>query len=355
MQCYDYIIVGQGLAGSLLALRLLEQGHRIVVVDDAYRHSSSTVAAGLINPVTGQRLVKAAGTEQWLSAARQCYEGLEQRYGKSLFYESPMLRLLKTQRELDYLHRRSEDPDYQVYLQTGEASIPLQGMLKEGYTLCHQLQTAYLDTRALLQLVREVLLEQQALLIQRFDYQNLRVLDDGVAYEDYQAATLIFCEGAMAMRNPWFGYLPFQVAKGEILSLKAMPELPQSIIHGGSAWLLPRADGSWRLGASYQPGVLNYEPAPQVREQLLQRAADLFRTPPALEVIGQGAGVRPNTLDKQPFLGRHPQHPSLAIFNGFGSRGSLMIPWYVECFSRFLSRGGGLPDNADIRRYETRL
>ena len=57
-------IIGQGLAGSLLAWRLLLRGERVLVVDNGYCSASSTVAAGLINPVTGKKELNLMGEEQ---------------------------------------------------------------------------------------------------------------------------------------------------------------------------------------------------------------------------------------------------------------------------------------------------
>ena len=51
----DFLIVGQGLAGSLLAQELLRRGRSVHVVDDRWKSSSSQVAAGLMTPLTGRR------------------------------------------------------------------------------------------------------------------------------------------------------------------------------------------------------------------------------------------------------------------------------------------------------------
>lgn len=58
MDTLDFIIVGQGIAGSCLAFELAERGAKIRVIDDSWRDAACLVAAGVINPITGQRLVK---------------------------------------------------------------------------------------------------------------------------------------------------------------------------------------------------------------------------------------------------------------------------------------------------------
>ena len=56
MKEVDYIIVGQGLAGSCLAQSLLHEKQSIVVIASGTKTASSNVAAGLYNPVTGKKL-----------------------------------------------------------------------------------------------------------------------------------------------------------------------------------------------------------------------------------------------------------------------------------------------------------
>ena len=42
-----YLIVGQGLAGTLLAFSLLEKGEEVLIADDYNHASASQVAAGM--------------------------------------------------------------------------------------------------------------------------------------------------------------------------------------------------------------------------------------------------------------------------------------------------------------------
>ena len=55
---YDFLIVGSGLAGSLLANELVDKSFRVLVFGDPNLKSSSMVAGGMVNPVTGKYLAK---------------------------------------------------------------------------------------------------------------------------------------------------------------------------------------------------------------------------------------------------------------------------------------------------------
>ena len=53
----DYLIVGQGISGTMLSWFLHKEGKSFAVIDDGNEHSASKTAAGIINPITGRRYV----------------------------------------------------------------------------------------------------------------------------------------------------------------------------------------------------------------------------------------------------------------------------------------------------------
>ena len=54
----DYLIVGQGIAGTVLSYTLLEKGKTALVIDKNQAQTSSKVATGICNPITGRRWAK---------------------------------------------------------------------------------------------------------------------------------------------------------------------------------------------------------------------------------------------------------------------------------------------------------
>ena len=345
---YDYLIIGQGLAGSLLAWRLSNAGQRVLVIDNANPAAASRVAAGLVNPVTGRRLVKEAKAEDYLQAAEECYAQLAAQFGQTFFHAKPMLRLFVNEAIKQAWRKRATDRDYTAFI---GASLPAsESGFPEGGFL--QYRTGYLATVLLLDSLRGWLLQRDALCTTQFDYAELQV-GESIAWRDCQAGRLIFCEGARVTANPWFKYLPMQPAQGEILTLSTTDKLPDWIINGGK-WLLPMTQGRFKLGANYiWPTVdkpLDEQTTTAGRQELLARLNALAPAVTHYEVLAHEAGIRPNSLDKQPLLGFHPQYPALAVFNGFGSRGSLLIPYYSKHFTDVLLNAVTLQAEVDIRR-----
>ena len=77
LNAYDFIIVGQGIAGSLIAHFLLQHNKKILVIDKFNPNSASNIAAGVVNPITGRRMVKSWLIDDVLPFAKSTYRLLE--------------------------------------------------------------------------------------------------------------------------------------------------------------------------------------------------------------------------------------------------------------------------------------
>jgi len=343
----DVLLVGQGLAGSLLAYELIGRGVRVMVVDDG-ADNASKVAAGLINPVTGRHLVKSAEVDVLLPIAKRCYQALAERFGLAFYIEKPMLRLLRNEAEVKQAERRLPAAGYRTYLSNLQPASPTDGFAAPfGYL--EQRQTGYLLTKPLLACLKTFLQAQDSYRQARFDHQAL-TLAPKPQWQDIAAQRVVFCEGHRARHNPWFSWLPFQAVKGEILCLqRATGSWQQRILNYGH-WLVPLSETQSRTGATFDRHRLDCQPTAAARTRLLGSLAKVSPNLADATVIGHQAGIRPSTLDKQPFTGFHPQYPQLGIFNGFGAKGGLQIPGYSQRFAESLV-GLALPPSAIDRHY----
>lgn len=344
----DFIIVGQGLAGSLLAWHLIEAGQSVLVVDNASPSSASRVAAGLFNPVTGKRLVKEPGIEKYIASAHECYQQISAVFSQTFFHEKQILRLLDSEEVNSAWQKRHDDPTYKPFfdkvLEKSETGYQVDGFI--------QAQTGYLATTAILDAIRDWLSKKGAYMKIQLDYADLQT-GEVIQWQAYSARCVIFCEGARIYQNPWFSHLPMQPSMGEILTLRTSEPLPKWIVNGGQ-WLLPLEDGVFKTGATYtwpKAGQHLVEETSDTGKQVLLKGLEkLVPTIKDYQVVAHEVGIRPNSLDKRPLIGFHPEHDSLAAFNGFGSRGSLLIPYYAQHFADVLLNGSKLDEDVDIKR-----
>jgi glycine oxidase len=106
----DGVIVGQGLAGTVLAWQLRFRGVRVLVLDDPKPMTASRIAAGLVTPITGQRLVPSWRFSEFWPVAVEFYRRVERETGVMFFREVPMVRLFKSEAERERI-LKSQSPE----------------------------------------------------------------------------------------------------------------------------------------------------------------------------------------------------------------------------------------------------
>lgn len=334
------------MAGSLLAWQLMQRGCKVMIVDNGLENASQ-VAAGLINPVTGMRMVKSREVDELLPIAQNCYAQLADFFSQNFYIEKTMLRIFTRQQQRDHAIKRLHQPAYQAYL--GEMLSSVES-LKTPFGCLLQQQTAYLLTRPLLFCLKKFFIEKACYLQQAFNSADIQ-FQPRLQWQGIFPGRIIFCEGYYAKDNAYFNGLPFQSVKGEILTLTHSHRLPDAMLNYGY-WIIPVNAQQIRVGSTFDWQNLDNKPTEQGKNSLLNSintVLDDFRC----ELVQHQANVRPCTLDKQPFIGLHPQYPQLGIFNGFGAKGSLQIPWYAQRFADLLLNNTPLPSTCDIKRYVT--
>jgi len=341
----DYLIIGQGLAGSLLAWELNQRQKKVFIIDNGELNASQ-VAAGLINPVTGMRFVKSTDVEQLLPTAKNYYNQLSDYFQHTFYIEKPMLRILRNNKEILACQKRLQQAEYTPYL---SKTIPSSPFINASLGLLPQKQTGYLLTKALLSVLKNYFISINAYELDEIKYNEIE-LSPNIHWKGIRPKQIIFCEGHHATNNPWFSWLPFQPVKGEIITATATERIPQHILNYGH-WFIPLDDHHFRTGATFDRTNINTQITVNAKETLLDTLKQVYPSLMLERIINQQAGIRPTTLDKQAFIGHHPIHPELVIFNGFGAKGSLQIPWYSKRLADNLINNRAIPQACNILRY----
>lgn len=298
--------------------------------------TASKVAAGLVTPVTGKRLVKTWRLDDLLPAAARFYRRAEAECGGDFFAVRPQLRLFADERERAVYDARKNseflglvaDPDPPV--DPAWFAAPFGG--------CQFKTACQLATERFLALSRS-----------RFEVrtENVDPTTDVEAFADgvwlprlgVAAKSLTFCEGFSAAGNPWFPGVAFNSAKGEILTVR-IPDLAESRTVNRGVWLVPLGDGLFRTGATYDHAAHDCVPTAAARAEILARLREFVRPP--VEVVAHDAAVRPIIRVKHPTLGVSPRNPRVGFFNGLASKGSLAAPFFAEQFAAFLCGAGDI-------------
>lgn len=346
----DYLLIGQGIAGTLLADFLLQRGQSVYVLDNAHAQSSSMVAAGTVNPITGRRYVKTWLADRLIPYAIRFYQALGEKLHIPIFLPRKIGMVFSSvQMQNDWLLRPQEINS--GYVAESVDIAPYRAALRDVLDVVEFNQSGRIQMPLLLETYRARL---QALGAYRqifFDYNQLIIHKENIQYEDITAKAVIFCEGASAIHNPLFNYLPFQPAKGEMLLLR-IPDYPlaERMVKHHQLMLAHWKDDLYWLGSSYIRMFQDAHPTEKERAFLLEQAQKIIQLP--FECVAHWAGIRPTVRDRRPFLGQHPQFANCFIFNGFGAKGSYTVPYFAEHFCDYLLEGKELMKEVDIRRFK---
>jgi glycine oxidase len=362
----DHIIVGQGIAGSLLAFALLEKGKRVLMIDNAHYEASSVVAGGDVNPITGQRFVKSWKQEDLRAAMLPMYAKVWQaaendkqntNNNTSFFDERPILRVLHNAKEHNDWQARSAWEAWQGYIgDTNEVNkADFEADFGEYFALAKIEQGGKVDLKNVLDTIKSKLEKCDSLFLEKFKYSELQIQADGVIYTTKEglsifAKNLIFCEGWQAIANPWFNYLPFQLSKGEALLIKIAKDYKfgQYIVKNDLMFSHLYEDIYW-VGATNSFDFVTANPTENGRAELENRLQIALKTP--FEIVEHRACLRPTVKDRRPLVGQHPVHSNLYILNGLGTKGASLAPYLVVQLMAFLEKNEVLDSDIDICRY----
>jgi len=344
----DYIIVGQGLAGSVLAYTLMQQGQKVLVIDEEAKTSSSIVAAGLCNPVVFKRLTKSWMIDEVLPLAKEFYLNQEGLLNDQFYFDIPLYKLFVDEKEQQFWKQKSNEPHLFDWIDN-KVEFPFDANhLIYPFGAAKTLQSGFLKTESWLNSFKNYLKIHGAYLNSKFDHSKIELKENGVEWEGHHAKKIIFCEGYQTTKNPYFDWLPFKLTKGEVLTVKFKNLVLDKAINKG-AFVLPY-EGNYKLGATYNWDELDEVTTEAGKEQLLKRAARFINDD--IEIIDHKAGVRPTVSDRRPLLGVHPEHDQLLVFNGLGTKGVMLAPYFANKMARFTLKDEPLPEEVNISRFK---
>jgi len=316
-----FLIVGQGLAGTILAHHFLEAHIPFEIWDapDVY-FNSSHAAGGIFNPVTGRKLEKTWLAEELFTYLPAFYARLEKSLKASFFFPMPLFRPFANAEMRTWLEDRKSQIDHD-YLDWTEEGV----WVKEA---------GWVDVS---ELVR----------VSRAYFTELGIFQERI-YEPSDAFDrVIFCEGFHGQQNPLWAKLPFLPAKGELMIFESEQPSKEYIL-SKNGFILPLGGDQFKVGASYRWDEFSNSETADAQAELLSKLNAMGVE--SFTSVSTRVGVRPATQDRRPFIGMHPNLP-IGIFNGFGSKGVSLTPFFAQAFVHEIQGVNELPFDVSIRRF----
>jgi glycine oxidase len=344
----DCLIVGQGIAGSSLAIQLLWRGKKVMVFDQPSMNKSSSVAAGLFNPIIGKVMTLAWKTELLYPALMGFYPKAEQFLASKFFHPIPLYRPFNSIFEQNEWMAQSADPFLKEFIDaifleptfTDEVLNPFGGLLLK--------QCGYLDVPAFINATRKLLQNSRSYREEKFNEKALIKIEDGFEYGSVKSKKVIFCGGMMDKATDFFSWLPLRSLKGETLEIKLESRLNR--IYNNGVYMAPSANDAihYKVGATYDPKDQSEQITDPARLDLTKKLCDLLI--PSYELISQEWGFRPCAGDRKPYVGEHPTQKNVYVLNGLGTKGVSTAPYFSGQLADFMDGKGFIDQEASIER-----
>lgn len=347
MSSRKVIIVGQGVSGTLFSWFCEQHNLDFIIIDNTLANSPSKTAAGLINPVTGRRVVTVWMDDIIIPFAEETYRQMGAKLGIEAiskmdivdFFPNPFMKesfLKKMSQQAPYISLSKDEQHWKEYFNYEFGT----GIIEPAYIV---------HLQQLLPAWRQYLITRNKFINEVFDFDKLIVSDNGVQYENIEADAVIFCDGVEGNANPYFNLLPFALNKGEAIIIEA-PGLPLGHIYKKSMTLAPfGAPGIFWAGTNYIWEFDDDLPTEAFRKYTEQNLSSWLKVP--FKIIDHKAAVRPATVERRPFVGMHPVYGNVGMLNGMGTKGCSLAPYFAWQLARHLLLQTPIEKEADVARH----
>jgi glycine oxidase len=333
----DILIVGHGITGANFNLAARKRGLSTFVIDQPKNNRSSSVAVGLFHPMAFRDSKYAWAGKDTYEEALDFYRSIDP--DAKLVQELLLYRVLSSTEEYNRWRQRMTEPAF-------EDEFDFAGKLdhiEAPHGLGKVRSCAKLDVSAFLQ--HSISTQADHYSQHDFDYAAL----NGNCYQSadlkIEFNRLVFCEGLGVKNNPWFNWLPFKPAKGDVLRVRLSEPLKAAV--NKKHFFAPGMDNTQWLGATYNWNCDEAEPEMDAAEELMEVGRSFYKE--KIVPLEHLAGIRPASFDRRPFVGKADEE-EYYVLNGMGSKACLLAPKCSHILLDYMSGNGKVPSEMAMER-----
>ena len=362
------IIVGGGLAGLVTAWRLGQTGCGVTVIDPAPGSGASSVAGGMLAPVSEAWF----GEEDRLSLDLASHL-LWRDFANELEADSGLDIGFKTEGTIQFAFNQDDLRDLartrEFQLSLGLDVVELSGAQVRALepflspnVLGASLVTSdhSVDNRALVAALiaachaRGVEFLREKVLGIEFDTLSKDSRVGAVATELrlVRADQVVIAAGAWSSQIVGAESLGVRPIMGEVIRVAPRSDATATITHtirgtvrGFPVYLVPRANGEIVIGATQLETGFDIQPTAGGIFQLLRDAREVFPFLSEMRIVEIMAGLRPGSPDNAPLMGPIGEHAGLYAATGHYRNGVLLTPATGDVMLAYLT-GGKVPEYA---------
>lgn len=350
---HDIMIAGAGVIGLATALKLLESGAKVSILERGQTGmESSWAGGGILSPICPwdytdavTRLVHYSTTlfPDWVAALHKA-TGIDPEYHQCGMTVLPPVDIQNAAAWCathDVNMRRQILPmpfpaDENQRTADGGAPDNIEAVVLPGI--------AQIRNPRLLQALRQRVIQLGGQIVENccvrdWKIQQNKVLSVQSACGIFTADSYIIAAGAWSQRllgKHALG-LNIQPIKGQMLLFKFDTPPISTIVVKENLYLIPRKDGHLLLGSTLEDIGFDKRITASARQKLLKQAQSILPKLRESPVIRQWSGLRPGSPLNIPTIGRHPELINLYLNSGHFRYGVTMAPASAEILANVLT------------------
>jgi glycine/D-amino acid oxidase-like deaminating enzyme len=342
-----YLIVGQGLEGTLLAFSLMERGEEVLIADDYNHASASQIAAGMWNPITFKRLAASWLVKEMMEEMNLTFRKLEEKLQTSFFHLLPVARIFNSIQDANFWDEKSDHPEVGRFLSV-RTNKSVQENFNSPFGNSEVNECGWLNVPLFRETSKNYFIQFGNFINESVEEADVLFHENGVRWKEKEFDKIILCNGIGVSQWKGLEGLDLIPNHGQVLDLKIENLEIDAIVNFGQ-FLLPYGNGKFRLGATYDWNEVPDVATEEAKTFLLSELKSRLNKEVLVE--SQKTGYRPTTRDRRPILGYAKDNETLGVFGGLGSKGVLLAPYFAKLFAEKLISGEAIPKEVNTARF----
>ncbi len=345
----NILIVGQGLAGTILSFKLIQRGHSVTVVDNSSYKKSSLVAGGMVNPVVFRRLTKSWMIDELYPEFIKTCHDLESFLDTKLFHQKPIYKVFG-KGEDTFWQKKFQENELDKYIDAQPQYSPISKYLKTQFGYGMVKVGGWFDIQTLIHSFKNYLSKNSLLEETHFNIStDLQFKSNQVLWKRNTYDKVILCTGSYMGNNNYFDKIKYKNTLGEVLTFKSK-EYSENHIISKNIFILPVHEQKYKTGSTFRWDFDEVSPTENGKQEILEKLTKI--TDFNFTIEDHQAGLRPTTHDRRPVVGFTKDNPNIGIMNGLGSKGILLSPWVANQLIQKIENPGFLiHKEIDVNRY----
>ena len=349
---YDLIIVGQGIAGTVLYDHLKDKFKNILIISNTNFVDSTEVASGVYNPISLRRCVLSWKINQIMPISLSYYQKTQKKINKKIIFPLDIIKLFFNKSDLDMWRIKKNNTDAGRYIKEFYNKIEYKNLNKNlGGALISP--AGYVDINTIRHFFLNKMKKKNIFLNEKFDHSKLKTSRNKIYYKHIKAKKIVFCEGDRGSVNPFFKEKMFNLCKGEVITIKTSEEFFLRHILSKEIFVLPKEPNVFQIGSTYDRDYKSRDKTDQAKDFLTKKLNKILNI--EYKIISHKSSIRPTVIDRRPIIGPHKKHQNMYIFNGFGSKSVMLVPYFAKLFSHNLLLDKPMTTEVSTCRFDKKL